>query len=352
MTAVRLRRGVVVGGVAMACTLLLGGSSCQAPPPAEGACGYGAGEPWSMLAADGDHVVFSSSRTDLGPDANGGSCDLFVRMLSTGVVERATSEAAIPSAIAAVSRDATLLLYSVTGETRLLDRTTGTVVWSVPGTTDHVDVDASGRYVVWNHGTLVTRLDRTDDSVAQLDVADLDGVSDVSVSDDGARVAVGGVAGGVVWHPASGQTDTFATVGVFGAAISPDGSTVAWAGPAIPPLVGNDTRLWQAGLGEIASLGGSAYLKRPMTWSIDSAWVLFTGSSASVPSNANAGDIGTEFLYAHRVRDGLEVRLVKPGTPVPLGSQPSVAFTPRMTNGTSFLGPVRDGAVRVLALAP
>ena len=354
----RWGRAVVIGLVGTTCALLLGGAACQ-PTPATPLCGLGrGGQPGSLLSADGDHVVYLSDSTDLGPDANSTACDVFVRTLSTGVVERVSAEETAVGAPEAISADGRLVLYPVGGVAKLVDVASGEVLWSVPTPLPRaVDLTPDGRYVAWADGLDVLRLDRTTGDVEEIASgapAPPGGgaaINSVSISDAGSVVAVGAWSGLYTWDLAAGAVQQHDAARSVRVELSPDGSTIARE-VAFSADVVSQVSLIDRATGAVTELEASRALAS-MAWSVEGSWVVYTSANQNLagdPTGLDPRELGAQQVYARRVRDQRVVRLYQPGLfGWPNGPTFDVAFT--ATDHNPFNSP-RDRQFQVVALEP
>jgi Tol biopolymer transport system component len=329
MGRVGMRRGLVVGAVGTACALFLGGAACE-PPPATPLCGQGRhGQPGSLLSADGDHVAYLSDSLDDGPDANSTACDVFVRTLSTGVVERVSTDAGAASAPHAISSDGRLVLFPIGGTAHLVEVETGQSLWSAPAFRDAIDLTPDGRYLVWAEGRDLFRLDRTTGAVAQTAIAERAAIFSASIDDAGEVVAFGATSGLFTWDPASGTTQQLTSERTLQSELSPDGSTIARVIDVNADSEGN-VALVDRPTGAMTVLETSWELGS-MAWSTDGAWVTFESSEQTLAGDIQSPDLTQLYApntYAYRLRDHRIVRLYHPGFwGWPTGPTINLAFT-------------------------
>jgi hypothetical protein len=353
-----VRRALVIAVIGTACALFLGGAACGPVTSGAPACGGGpGGELDSVLSADHDHVAFRSDRLTPGVDSNAGACDIFVKTLSTGVVERVTSTVEPVGRPAGFSSDGRLVLFNVGVEGRLVDRTTGEVLWSGETGYDRLDLTPDGRYVAWVDGPLFARLDRTTGDVLRFDPRLHGGTSStaawLSISDDGASVAVGGTGGTELWDVPGDSLITISDRRTVRARISPDGMYVAYE-LHIDAVAANEDRvhLWRRATGGDSSVFHSWSLRTEMTWTVEGAWLVFDSGDQVMAGDLPSTDIRPidSMTFAKRLRDGLVVRLSPAGIRLWPGSSTPNLVISRHTGGTTLQA--RDGVFSVYGLAP
>jgi hypothetical protein len=281
---------------------------------------------------------------------------VFVRTLSTGVVQRATSGADVPSEPNAISADGSLVLFPVLGTGRLVDVATGDVLWSSPARSNALDLTPDGRYLAWAEGVDLFRLDRTTDDLVQTTVAaPVQGagaaITSVSMDDAGSVVAFGGPDGVFTWEPVDGTVQHLAGTRTLLAELSPDGTTIART-TDLGDVPEGDVTLIDRASGVLTVIENSRTLGS-MAWTTDGAWVLFKSANQTLAGdlpNPDPRELGALEVYGYRLRDQKIVRLYHKGVwGWPTGPTINGVFTATDRN---MLNSPTDRRFEVVALEP